>query len=90
MSIVHSKRLMTETFISAILFPFGVSHKLVRKTGVFPLTLMELFQLAPSKNVMPYLRFHTSYDLIHYESKTLWEEAMPLCSPVSLLTLTED
>lgn len=87
MSIAHSK---TEICISTILFPLGVSHKLVVKTGVFPLILMELFQLAPSKKFMPYLRCHTSYDLIHCESITLWEEAMTLCSTASLLTLTED
>jgi len=90
MSIVQSKRLMTETFILTTLFPLGVSHKLVVKNGVFPLILMELCQLAPPKNFMPYLRFHTSYYLIHKNTKTLWEEAMPFCCTVSLLPLTED
>lgn len=81
---------MTETFILTILFPLGASHKLVVKPGVFPLILMELCQLAAPKNFMPYLKFHTSYDLIHKQNKTLWEEAMPLCCILSLLTLTED
>lgn len=65
---------MTETFILTILFPVGVSHKLVVKTGVLPLILMELCQLAPPKNFMPYVKFHTSYDLIHKQSETLWED----------------
>lgn len=90
MPIVQSKRLMTETSILTILFPLRVSHKLVVKTGVFLLILMEPCQLAPSKNFMHYFRFHTSYDLIHKQSKVLWEEAIPLCCTVSLLTLTED